>query len=123
MHSEPLPNFGSVEVPSLQTYSGPHQLLRSVVPGCAIRHAYLCGLGMSEYSDPSTLLRTLRHLPDSIGNLQVLSLHVTYVTVEILEIVFSRCISLENLFISADPRPQTPKMDQLTSLEPKMSLM
>ena len=107
MHSEPLPNFGSVEVPSLQTYSGPHQLLRSVVPGCAIRHAYLCGLGMSEYSDPSTLLRTLRHLPDSIGNLQVLSLHVTYVTVEILEIVFSRCISLENLFISADPRPQT----------------
>ena len=58
-----------------------------------IRYTHLCGCGRSEHSD----LHTLRHVLDAIGHLEILSLQTTYLTEDLLQIVFSRCHRLRIL--------------------------
>ena len=106
-HNEPLSDFGSISIPCLRTYVGPHQFLLSFVPGKTIRHLHLSGLGRSEFSDPSALLYTFRHLPKSITHVKDLSLKVTLITQDVLDAIFSRCLQLEQLWCTADPTPQS----------------
>ena len=87
----------SVSVPSLHTYRGPHQSLLPFLPGEAIHDL---SLGVAPewigFADPATLADTLRHLPNSIANVKNLSLSLTRMTRDVLEIVCSRCVSLQN---------------------------
>jgi hypothetical protein len=99
-HNEPLSNLGSVLVPSLHTYVGPHQFLLSFVPGNAIRFLRLSGLGRSLFSDPVSLLYTMRRLPlDSSANVASLFIGVTRLTNDVLEVICSRCINLKLLSV------------------------
>jgi hypothetical protein len=66
----------------------------------------LCGRGRSEHSDPGALLYTLRHVPDAIGPLEILSLQTTYLTKDLPQIVFSRCHRLQILVCNGNPEPQ-----------------
>jgi hypothetical protein len=102
--NEPLSNLGSVLVPSLHTYIGPHQFLLSFVPGNAIHTLYLSGLGGNVFSDPNSLVDTLRCLPsDSIANLTKLSVGVTRLTQDVLDIICSRCFQLRSLSFLINP--------------------
>jgi hypothetical protein len=87
----------SVSVPSLHTYRGPHQSLLPFLPGEAIHDL---SLGVAPewvgFADPATLADTLRHLPNSIANVKNLFLSLTRMTRDVLEIVCSRCVSLQN---------------------------
>ena len=63
---EPPKGFalGSISLPSLRLYSGPHQFLSWFVPGPHLRTMSLQGSERNPYTAPEALLRSLQHLDD-----------------------------------------------------------
>lgn len=63
---EPPKGFalGSLSLPSLRSYSGPHQYLSWFVPGTHLRTMSLQGSERCPYAAPEALLRSLQHLDD-----------------------------------------------------------